>query len=111
MDVTRDQVRDYLLDKHCSLWADFEIVKKDRMELAIDWFLKEINGLEEFIKPEEYPMHCIAQGLFEYRGWEFYFSGNRWVATSPTQKYALTTMGGHDDMKMIIDKEISSRTT
>lgn len=44
-ELTRADVRGYLADKRVSLWSDWCITHPDRMELAIDWFLGEMNGL------------------------------------------------------------------
>lgn len=48
-DITRDDVRSFLLKKKVSLWSDWCITHPDRMEMAIDWFLGEMGNLSSSV--------------------------------------------------------------
>lgn len=42
--VTRDNVRDWLKNKKVSLWADWCVTHPDRLEAAVDWFMRELSS-------------------------------------------------------------------
>jgi hypothetical protein len=48
--IGRADVQQYLKDKRISLWADWCITHPDRMDLAVDWLLTEIQGLAASVK-------------------------------------------------------------
>lgn len=100
MQVTREQVKNFLAEKHCSMWADYEVAKPDRMELAIDWFLEQIAGLEKSIEPQSE----------EYRGWKITFdefSNKLFSATKQGMKYGFA-YPNRDGLYKIIDEYMES---
>lgn len=46
--VTRDVVKDWLLSKKTTLWSDWCVSDPSRMELAVDWFMTEMNAVSVF---------------------------------------------------------------
>lgn len=42
--MTREAVKDFLKAKHVTLWADWIVTDPKRMELAVDWFMGEVEA-------------------------------------------------------------------
>lgn len=46
--MLRDEIREWLQSKHCSLWADFCIQTDDGLEAAVDWWMSQLAAYHMF---------------------------------------------------------------
>jgi len=49
--VTTDRglIKGWLRSKRVTLWSDWAIIHPDSMEIAVDWFVKEMSDLSAYV--------------------------------------------------------------
>jgi hypothetical protein len=50
MNITTEQIEDWLVQKQITLWADWDISEPDRRALAAEWFAHQIQLLERHVE-------------------------------------------------------------
>lgn len=50
--ILRSACRQYLVDKHCTLWSDFDIQNEKRLDDAVEWLFAQVTGVSEYVLRE-----------------------------------------------------------
>lgn len=53
-DLTRDQVRcaaeRYLGNRHATLWADYDLSRPERFDMAVEWLTQQVFGVMDCVE-------------------------------------------------------------